>query len=313
LSVDELETFKAELITRDLDEHCHKGRINAVAKEIRRRGSASAEIIAVENMAEDIVTADNLYGDGMVYDIDRLENEIRFYQDQAGASLLEMGRRFIRIKAHEGHGKFLESLSRLGLAERSARYAMSAARRFSNRPTLADLGSSKMKALTVLDDDDIETLEKGGTVKGMTLDDIDRMTNRELRENLRKEKENVKKEQEARKNDRKAQEDAIAKKEEKLNELEQKLRYQEPPTREQLARMAVLKFRDPIIDNILEATERMSRAMAAIDEAQKIPDVPYEALEELLDPYKESFNTFCDTAEDLTDAFNNIHIDKGRG
>jgi hypothetical protein len=84
LSIDELEAFKAELVTRDLDEHCHKGRINAAAKEIRRRGSSSAEIIAVEKMAEDIVTADNLYGDGMPYDIDRMENEIRFYQDQAG-------------------------------------------------------------------------------------------------------------------------------------------------------------------------------------------------------------------------------------
>jgi vacuolar-type H+-ATPase subunit E/Vma4 len=163
-----------------------------------------------------------------------------------------------------------------------------------------------MIALSVLDEDQIEKLDQGGIVAGMTLDDIDRMTNRELRENLREEKEKRKKEKQA-------QEEAIAKKEKKLNELEQKLRYQEPPTAEQLARAALLRFRDPIIDNILEATERMGRAIAAIDEAQKVPNVPYEALEELLNPWKESFNTFCDTAEDLTDAFNNIHVDKGRG
>jgi hypothetical protein len=306
LSVDELETFKCELITRDLDEHCHKARIAAVAKEIRRRSSNSEEIAAVEKMAEDIVTADNLYGDGMPYDVDRMENEIRFYQEQAGQSLLEMGKRLNRIKAHEEHGRFIQALENLGIGVRAADYAMAAARKFSNSQPVANLGTGKMIALTILDEDEIQTLNTGGSVKGMTLDEIDRMSLRELRETLRKEREKRKKE-------KTAQEEAISKKEEKLNELEQKLRYQEPPTKEQLARTAAQGFRDPIIDNILEATERMSRAITAIDEAQKVPDVPYEALEEMLDPWKESFNTFCDTAADLTDAFNNIHVDKGRG
>jgi hypothetical protein len=45
--------------------------------------------------------------------------------------------------------------------------------------------------------------------------------------------------------------------------------HQIPPAKEQLARVAVLKYHDPVIDNILEAMGRMSRAIAAIDEAQK--------------------------------------------
>jgi hypothetical protein len=105
----------------------------------------------------------------------------------------------------------------------------------------------------------------------------------------------------------------MTEKDAKINELDMRLSGQEPPTAEQRARAAALKYRDPIIDNILEATERMGRAIAAIDDVQKVPDVPYGALEELLEPWKESFNTFCDTAADLTDAFNNIHVDKGRG
>jgi hypothetical protein len=213
----------------------HKGRIIAVKKEIKNRTSSSTEIIAVEKMAEDIQVAEELYADGMPYEIDRIENEIRFYQDQAGTALLEMGRRLIRIKAHEGHGNFLQSLERLGMAERSARYAMAAAERFSNRPTLADLGTSKMKVLTVLDDDDIETLEKSGSVKGMTLDDIDRMSTRELRENFRKEKELVKKEKEARKKERASFEQSMLQKDAKINELDMRLSGQEPPTKEQIA------------------------------------------------------------------------------
>jgi hypothetical protein len=147
----------------------------------------------------------------------------------------------------------------------------------------------------------------------MNLDDIDRMGVRELRENLRREKELAKKGKEAREKERAAFKQSMSQKDAKLNELDMRLARQEPPTEEQLARAAVQRFRDPIIDNILEATERMGRAIAAIDEAQKVPHVPYEALEELLDPWKESFNTFCDTAADLTDAFNTIHVDKGRG
>lgn len=62
---------------------------------------------------------------------------------------------------------------------------MTSARKFSNTPTLAVLDTSKIKALTVLEDKDIEELDKGGEVFGMKLDDIGRMSTRELREKLR--------------------------------------------------------------------------------------------------------------------------------
>jgi hypothetical protein len=162
----------------------------------------SAAIMAVENMQAEIESAEQLYSDGMPYELDRIENEIRFYQDQAGVALLEMGKRLIRIKAHEGHGKFLESLDRLGMAPRSAQYAMLAAQKFSNTQTTAFLGNEKVRALSVLEEDDIKTLELGGEVQGMTLDDIEKMTVRELRNNLRTEREKAKKEKEARKHDR---------------------------------------------------------------------------------------------------------------
>jgi hypothetical protein len=313
LSVDDLESFKAELISRDLDEHSHKGRINAVAKEIKSRGANSREIVAVERMSEDIQAAEELYADGMPYEIDRIENEIRFYQDQTGAAFVEMGKRLIRIKAHEGHGKFLESLNRLGMTVRPAQYMMLAARKFANTNLNSHLEPTKLRILSVLEEEDIKTLESGGEIKGMTLDAIDRMTNRELRENLRKGNEQLEQEKKRWEKERDAFRQSFRQKDEKINELDMRLKGQEPPTAEQRARAAVLEYRDPIIDNILEATERMGRAIAAIDEVQKVPGVPYEALEELLAPWKESFNTFCDTAADLTDAFNNIHVDKGRG
>ena len=43
-------------------------------------------------------------------------------------------------------------------------------------------------AMVVLEDDEIQELNDGGSVRGVTLDEIDRMSARELREALRKEK-----------------------------------------------------------------------------------------------------------------------------
>jgi len=216
----ELSDFLRDLEEREESEGGHKGRIAAVAKEIRKRRGSSAEVRAVAKMSGDIAAADELYGDGMPYELERIENEVRFYQDQAGSALLEMGRRLIRIKAHEGHGKFLESLERLDMAERSAQYAMLAARKFSNTPTCADLPAPKVKALTVLDEDEIKTLEAGGKVRGMSFDDIDRMGLRELRTNLRKEKEKSRKEKDARKKEREAFEKSMTQKDAKINELD---------------------------------------------------------------------------------------------
>jgi hypothetical protein len=248
-------------------------------------------------MAEDIVTADNQYGDGMPYDIERMENEIRFWQDQAGQSLLEMGKRLIRIKAHEGHGKFLESLIRLGMAERSARYAMAAAVRFSNRPALADLGVSKMKALTVLDEDEIQELEKGGKVRGMTLDDIDRMSTRELRENFRKEKEKLKKEKDARKRDREVQEEAIAQRDAKINEMEQQLRYRQPPAKEQIAKAALDGMTRDYTYALAGVNSALRKACALLTDAERIENVNVQQLSDWLRIFDKEMEIFGELRE----------------
>jgi signal transduction histidine kinase len=281
-----------------------------MAKKLPQKNSR--EIIAVEKMAEDIRTAEEMYADGMPYEFERIENEIRFYQERAGESLLEMGKRLIRIKAHEGHGKFLESLERLGMAERSARYAMVAARRFSNRQPVADLGAAKMIALTVLDDDKIDTLEKGGDVAGMNLDDIDRMSVRELRENLRKEREMVKKEKDGRKHDRESQEKAIAQKEAKINELDQQLRYQQPPTKEQLAIAELTRFDDDYFHELTTAMAALRNAIGILNQAQCVPGVNVQILNDWIGKYNDEMVLLNGVHEEFTGMLDDLHpVDKG--
>ena len=278
----------------------------------REKTLPCGEVMAVAKMAEDIQTADELYGDEMPYELERIENEIRFYQDQAGTSLLEMGRRLIRIKAHEGQGKFLESLDRLGMAPRSAQYAMLAARKFSNAQAPAYLGSEKIRALTVLDEDDIQTLEAGGAVAGMTLDDIDRMTSRELRANLRKEKEKSKKEKDARKKEREAFEKSMTQKDAKINELDMRLSGMEPPTREQVAARKLEGMTPDCTFALARVNGAIREALATVVRAERIEGANAQQLSEWLNQFDGEMRTFHELRELWTDEVDNAGPEIGR-
>jgi hypothetical protein len=313
LSDEILRAFHARLIELEASEGGHKGRIKAVEKELKNRGAVSVEIRAVEVMTADIKAAEEQFADGMPYELDRIENEIRFFQDKAGEALLEMGKRLIRVKAHEGHGKFLESLGRLGMAERSAQYAMVAARKFSNTPTLAYLESSKMKALTVLEEDEIDTLEKGGPIAGMTLDDIGRMSVRELRDNLRKEREKAKKEKEGRKKDRETQEAAFARKDQEICELEQQLRYQQPPTKEQRAVAGLFALAAPYTLALAEVNAAVRKAFALVKEAEKTPGADVLMLNGWFNQFSPEMETFAELHKAWTDEVDEAHpIEAGK-
>ncbi|MFU4942462.1 DUF3102 domain-containing protein, partial [Pseudomonas aeruginosa] len=98
----------------------------------------------------------------------------------------------IVLKEHEPHGEFTQIVTeQLGLAERTARQMMQAAIKYlspaleSKRQTFAVLGKSKLFELLAEDDDDLVALADGGTVAGLDLDDIERMSCRELRKALR--------------------------------------------------------------------------------------------------------------------------------
>jgi len=279
-----------------------------VVETVRKRKArkeGSAEIVAVEKMAEDIRAAEAMYGDGMPYDLGRIESQIRFYQDQAGTALLEMGRRLIRIKAHEEPGKFLESLERLEMAPRSAQYAMLAARKFSNTHAHAYLGNDKIRALTVLDEDDIKTLEAGGSFAGMTMDDIDRMTSRELRQNLRKEKAKVKKEKEARKKERDAFEQSMIQKDAKINDLDLKLNGQDIPTKEQAAARILDSMTGEYTYALAGVNEAIRKAMSLVVKAERINGVNVQLLSEWLGQFDGEMRTFHDLRQTWADEMDN--------
>ncbi|MBR8089767.1 DUF3102 domain-containing protein [Burkholderia cenocepacia] len=138
------------------------------------------------------------FGDGLPYERNRVVNEARFYMAQSAEAMLEAGKRLIVLKENEPHGEFLEILQRqLGLAPRTAQVMMQASLKYlspaleSKAQALAHLGKTKLFELMTEDDEELAALADGGTIAGMDLDDIDRMTSRELRVALREAHENA--------------------------------------------------------------------------------------------------------------------------
>lgn len=133
-----------------------------------------------------------MMGYDLAYNRERVVQEAQFYMGASAEAMLEAGKRLILLKENELHGDFIEIVEeKLGMAARTARLMMQAAVRYmspalgSNRQALAVLGKTKMFELMVLGDEEIGELAEGGTVAGLQLDDIERMTSRELKAALR--------------------------------------------------------------------------------------------------------------------------------
>jgi hypothetical protein len=131
-------------------------------------------------------------GDIELYDRRRIVGECRFYMSQSAEAMLEAGKRLIQLKDNEPHGEFERIVEEdLGLATRTARQMMQAAMKFTSlevepkRRALAVLGKAKLLDLMAEDDDELDALADGGKLAGRTLDEIDRMTSRELKAALR--------------------------------------------------------------------------------------------------------------------------------
>ncbi|WP_165009689.1 hypothetical protein [Neisseria yangbaofengii] len=143
----------------------------------------------------------------------------RFAVRQTMEGMFELGRALIIIKEHTPHGRFREIAEQeFGLHTREVTRLMNATLRFIDpkmkavQPKLMDLGKSKLLELLVEDDDTLLELAEGGEINGNTLDDVDRMTVKELRVALRESRETAE-----------AKDKVIADKNKKVDELAEKL------------------------------------------------------------------------------------------
>lgn len=83
--------------------------------------------------------------------IEVITGEILLFKAQAGASILEIGKRLIEVKAQLGHGEWLDYLKeKVEFSPRTAQDMMRLAKEYSNTQTFAFLGAQKALQLLAL-------------------------------------------------------------------------------------------------------------------------------------------------------------------
>ncbi|TJJ81689.1 DUF3102 domain-containing protein [Escherichia coli] len=193
--------------------------------------------ISLNTMAQHRVEIMQQFGDGLPYERDRIVHEARFYMAQSAEAMLEAGKRLIILKENEPHGDFINIVeSELSMSKRTAQVMMQASIKYlspqleSKAQTFALLGKAKLFELMTEDDENLAELADGGTVAGLTLDDVDRMSVRELRQALREARET-----------NAAQQRVLADKNEKIDSLstrlEKKSRMQPPEPDEEVKKL----------------------------------------------------------------------------
>ncbi|QOQ48087.1 DUF3102 domain-containing protein [Klebsiella pneumoniae] len=193
--------------------------------------------VSLNAMSEHRLEIMQQFGDGLPYERDRIVHETRFYMAQSAEAMLEAGKRLVILKENEPHGDFIDIVeSQLSLSKRTAQVMMQASLKYLSpklepkAQALALLGKTKLFELMTEDDEDLVELADGGTIAGMSLDDIDRMTSRELKAALREARET-----------NTAQQRVLADKNEKIDslstKLEKKSRIQPPKPDEEVKKL----------------------------------------------------------------------------
>ncbi|WP_100470015.1 hypothetical protein [Stenotrophomonas maltophilia] len=122
-------------------------------------------------------------------DTDSLWSMVEYRQRRSVEDILEMGRGLLLIKEQTAHGEFQEQIATRGFNYRTAARLMTVALKFSKSDTVSLLKAAgtqaKVLELAVLDDEDLQALESGDSVAGITVDDVERMSASQLRAALR--------------------------------------------------------------------------------------------------------------------------------
>lgn len=149
--------------------------------------------VALAAMSADHAEAERLavaFGYTGEISVPALEAQIRRDARTTAEAALMTGAGLLMLKQLTPHTEFIERVEALGFHKRVAQRLMSLAAKFrksdSKSLLIAAAGSqTKLLELAILDDQDIDVLAQGGTIKGLTLDSIDTMSASELREALR--------------------------------------------------------------------------------------------------------------------------------
>ncbi len=131
-------------------------------------------------------TADRLPASSVSSVPSELEESIKALAQRRDAPDVLLGKKLLLLKEKTSHGEWRETVTRLGFSEKLVRGVMSIARRMVNLPHLVAAAKSRghLLELMTLDDDELQALNAGQTVRGIVKEDLGRLTVKGLREKL---------------------------------------------------------------------------------------------------------------------------------
>lgn len=149
------------------------------------KGQAAQELAIIEGKAADNVKALalDLGYDGPL-DADSLQREVLGTAATLARAIFYHGAALLLLREATLHGDWQKRLKELPFSPDTARNYMKIAAKFKDaktRESLAGMGTLKLLELAALDDGEIDALTLGESVRGITLDETEKMSHKELR------------------------------------------------------------------------------------------------------------------------------------
>ena len=276
----------------------------------------SKDIVALEQHNLTVKQVEDLYGDGLPYDYNRLIETGRVATRNIYQSMLDLGKACMRIAAHETRGKFEEALERMGASHADGWFARQAVLKIgdvSESSPVNFLGKRKIRSVLQLDEPIIKTYLEGGDLGTIPHDDVEKMSSRQLEEEVRKLREDRKQQDEDHQKKIEALEKVVRQKEGKISDMEMELAGRQPPTKEDIAQAKLDEKRKPLFTAIMSGIEDLSVAIDRVEDICRTDDVQLDQLtrlarsfdsemsllKEKLDTLDEALNAACPIKEDV--------------
>jgi len=129
------------------------------------------------------------YSDGD-YDLQRITTEICFYLVQNARGIIEIGKRLIIVREQEGYGSFVKWIEdNFPFSKTTAYRWMNAVSKLANYtfPTMGNLKPGKVYFLLEdISEDELKELEQSGSIAGIEMDNIDKLSRKEMKERLQR-------------------------------------------------------------------------------------------------------------------------------
>lgn len=229
------------------------------AGETINHGELLAAGDAMKQIAANVSAVEETLGIVMPYHVESYVARIRLNMQETGQRLVEIGVMLAEIREREDAPTYRGVLDRLDLSERFARRAIQTALKVKGLPKLQALGSSKVLELLSEDDDTLDALEHGGTLAGLTLDDVDSMSVRELKAALRAERAE-------REEEKATDEEIIRAKDERINKLTRDRRKGSDEQKLRQAAEDLLRDADEAVVEAASHLARLRKVFADVDQ-----------------------------------------------